>query len=55
MLVRVQAPHFVAGFITDGTVREAAPILRWLVGREDEQARVAIRRKRWSAAVIDRW
>lgn len=33
-LVRVVAPHFVAGFETDGVVRRAAPILKYLVGKK---------------------
>ena len=36
-LVRVVAPHFVAGFETDGTVRRAAPIVRYLVGWDDDK------------------
>jgi len=32
-LVRVVAPHFVAGLVAvDGVVVEAAPILRWEIG-----------------------
>jgi hypothetical protein len=29
-LVRIVAPHFVAGFETDGTVRRAAPIIGYM-------------------------
>jgi hypothetical protein len=50
-LVRVVAPHFVAGFETDGIVRRAAPILRYLVGWPDERAREYIARKQWKASV----
>lgn len=52
-LIRVVAPHFVAGFETDGTVRRAAPILRYMVGWSDDRARSYIRRKGWNAYVID--
>jgi hypothetical protein len=38
-LVRVVAPHFVAGFETDGIVRREAPILSRMVGWPDERAR----------------
>jgi hypothetical protein len=31
-LIRVVAPHFVAGFETDGIVRRTAPILKALRG-----------------------
>lgn len=51
-LIRVVAPHFVAGFETDGTVRRAAPILRYMVGWSDDRARGYIRRKGWNAYVI---
>ena len=51
-LVRVVAPHFVAGFETDGIVRRAAPILRYLVGKTDDKARAYIKKKGWKASVI---
>lgn len=52
-LVRVVAPHFVAGFETDGIVRRAAPILmRHLIGKTDEQARAYIASKGWRASVV---
>jgi hypothetical protein len=52
-LVRVVAPHFVAAFETDGTVRRAAPILRrLLLGRSDEEARRIIASNGWSASVV---
>ena len=35
-LVRIVAPHFVAGIETDGTVRRAAPIVGYM-GRLDRQ------------------
>lgn len=39
-LWRVVAPHFVAGLVTDGDrVVEAAPILRWTMGRSRPQLR----------------
>lgn len=48
-LIRVVAPHFVAGFETDGIVRRAAPILRYMVGWTDGHARVYIANAGWSA------
>lgn len=51
-LVRVVAPHFVAGFETDGTVRRTAPILKQLRGLSDEAAREYIARKGWRASVV---
>jgi hypothetical protein len=51
-LVRVVAPHFVAGFETDGVVRRAAPILKRLVGLTDDQARQVVASNGWKASVI---
>ncbi len=53
-LVRVVAPHFVAGFETDGIVRRAAPIIKYLVGKTDDEARTYIQSKGWKASVIPR-
>lgn len=49
-LVRVVAPHFVAGFLTDGVVRRAAPILKYMVGWDDAKVRAYIARKGWKAS-----
>ena len=56
-LVRVVAPHFVAGFETDGeTVIRAAPILRKaLQGRSEEHARQVIKRFGWKASVVEQF
>lgn len=51
-LVRVVAPHFVAGFETDGIVRRAAPILKVMRGWPDERARKYMLRKGWKASVV---
>jgi len=52
-LVRVVAPHFVAGFETDGIVQRTAPILKQLRGWTDDRARKYIARKGWRASVVD--
>lgn len=54
-LVRVVSNYFVAGFITDGTVIRAAPILKRLIGETDDTARKVIERFKWKASVIDQW
>jgi len=54
-LVRVVAPHFVAGFVTDGFVIRAAPILKRLIGESDETARKIIAHFKWKASVVDEW
>lgn len=51
-LIRIVAPHFVAGFETDGIVRRAAPIIKYLVGKTDDQVREYIRRKGWKGENI---
>jgi hypothetical protein len=51
-LVRVVAPHFVAGFLTDGTVQCAAPILKYMKGWGDDRARDYIKAQGWQASII---
>lgn len=51
-LIRVVAPHFVAGFETDGIVRRVAPILKYLVGKTDDEARAYIASKGWKASQV---
>lgn len=54
MLVRIVGRSFVAGVVLDagGVVREAAPLLRWMVGRAWPELRPILRRRRWQAAVV---
>lgn len=52
ILVRIVAPHFVAGFETDGTVRRAAPILRYMVGWNDDKVRDYVKKKGWTASIV---
>jgi hypothetical protein len=52
-VVRVVTPHFVAGLIMDkGVCVEAAPILRWSVGKSAEDLSQYFRRKGWHASVL---
>lgn len=51
-LIRVVAPHFVAGFESDGTVRRTAPILKVMRGWSDQRARNYIWRKGWKASLV---
>lgn len=51
-LIRVVAPHFVAGFETDGVVRRAAPILAYMVGWPDQRAREYFAKKKWKASIV---
>lgn len=53
-LIRVVAPHFVAGFETDGNVVvRAAPILsKKFLGLTEDQARQIIAHFGWKASVV---
>lgn len=53
LLVRVVAPHFVAGFVVaDCVVDHAAPILAFMVGWPSERAREYLARKGWPASIV---
>lgn len=52
ILVRIVAPHFVAGLETDGTVRRAAPIIRYMVGWTDDKVRDYVKKKGWTASIV---
>lgn len=55
MLIRVVAPHFVAGMVMEGdVVKEAAPILAWATGKERSYLRGYFSRKGWIATIIDK-
>lgn len=48
ILVRIVAPHFVAGLVADGgRVVEAAPILRYMLGWTGSQVARYCRRGAW--------
>lgn len=52
-LVRVVAPHFVAGLdLKDDIVVAAAPILKWAVGWDRARLSAYFKRKRWQASII---
>lgn len=53
MLVRIQAPHFVAGIIIHrGRVIYCAPILRWMINMSDDAVRSLAERKGWRATIV---
>lgn len=53
VLVRVVAPQFVAGIVFDGQVCvEAAPILRWYVGKQAHWLKLRFERNGWVAKRI---
>ena len=50
---RIREDDFVAGFESDGIVRNAAPILRKkLLGKTDDEAREIIKAEGWKASVV---
>ena len=54
MLVRVVAPHFVAGFVMeDGKITACAPILRrHVMGKTADQIRSLCKAKGWRASIV---
>lgn len=54
-LVRVVAPHFVAGLIIGRNERctEAAPILNWAINKSRSELQSYFARKGWKASVIN--
>ena len=47
-LYRIEAPHFVAGFVTRyNTVAVTAPILSWLLGSNIKWVRNCCQEKSW--------
>ena len=50
-LVRIVAPHFVAGLETDGIVRRAAPIIAYMVGWPDDRVREYVKAQGWKASI----
>lgn len=53
-LVRVVAPHFVAGLVVVADrCTVAAPILRkWALGRSSDQLRATIKQRNWTATIV---
>jgi len=55
ILVRVVAPHFVACLIVvNRRCTEAAPILRWAIGKTADELRVYFAKREWQASIIGR-
>lgn len=47
-LIRVEAPHFVGAIVVlDGRCIEAAPILRWAIGKSHKQLIEYFKRQGW--------
>lgn len=53
ILYQVKAPHFCAGLIVDETrVIDAAPILRWSMGKTRKYLKDYFERKGWKVAFV---
>ena len=53
VLVRVVAPHFVAGLLLEDDVCfAAAPILGWGVGKSAAELRRYFAEKKWKATIV---
>lgn len=48
-LIRIEAPHFVAGIVINEDMRviRAAPILAWALGKNFEAVANTLNRKKW--------
>jgi hypothetical protein len=51
-LVRIVSPYFVAGLEEDGTVRRAAPIIKYMVGWDIAKVYRYVLKKEWEATII---
>ncbi len=52
-LYSVTAPHFVAGLVTArGVVVDAAPILRWSIGKKTRELNLYLKKKKWKITEI---
>jgi len=55
MLVRVVSPRFVAGLVIENDrCTEAAPILRWAIGKYAHELRAYFRARGWRATIVTR-
>jgi hypothetical protein len=53
MLVQVTTPHFCASLVVDGDIcMEAAPILKWAIGKRSDWLRDYFRQKGWKAVIV---
>ena len=52
ILVRIVAPHFVAGLETNSAVRRAASILHYMVGWPDDRVRAYVKEQAWKTSVV---
>jgi len=54
ILWRVEAPHFCASFDTvDGIVTEAAPIIKWMMGKSYDEVLSYATRKLWTIRYVE--
>ena len=55
MLVRVSSPYFEAAFVLrDNVVVEAAPIIKYMKGKNREWVRNYVKKKEWKAVIINK-
>lgn len=54
MLIAVDAGHFYAGIVLENDiVIEAAPILRWAIGKDRNFLRKYFMSRRWSVIIVE--
>ena len=53
LLCRIEAPHFVCGFdLVEDTVKNAAPIIRYMNGWTRDRVRAYCAKKSWIVQVV---
>jgi hypothetical protein len=52
MLIAVDAPHFYAGIVLENDIAvEAAPILKWAIGKDRDFLRDYFKKRKWKVTV----
>ena len=53
MLIQITAPYFTAGLeLKNGLVFDAAPILRWMIGKQQNEIQNYCRFKGWKFEMV---
>jgi hypothetical protein len=55
-LVQIDAPHFCAGLeMADNNVSNAAPIIKWMIGKSRYSVRAYCQSRGWRSNVVKQW
>ena len=53
MMIRIVAPHFVAGVVLTDRVIRTAPIVKYMIGWEPGRVRTYARSKGWQTQILE--